>query len=222
MAGAQARWRRPWAGAVAGSLLSRPGPVSGRGRCLRIGRRGFRRGRWPAPGCRGSVPGTTVAPPSRTTAAPGAAARTASACPMAAIRPSRISMAPAGPASAAIVTKTPSSTTSSITLPPDRTVHPPGGLGQAWWQPARIPSHRQPAPVPASRHAPRSGNSRITGTGRNSLIASAGRRRSHDQRIADCRREYQAQLQLARQAKIHRSPPTARSAYKHRPDRTAS
>ena len=34
----------------------------------------------------------------------------------------------------------------------------PAARAKAWWQPARIPSHRQPAPVPASRHAPRSGD----------------------------------------------------------------
>src|SRR6266566_6505247 len=75
--------------------------------------------------CASISPGMTVAPPSRTTSAPGAAARTASACPTAAIRPSRISMAAAGPAPGAIVTITASSTISSTT-PPGPSVHPPG------------------------------------------------------------------------------------------------
>ena len=47
------------------------------------------------------------------------AARTASARPMSAIRPSRISMPSAGPTASAIVTKTASSTTRSMAAPPD-------------------------------------------------------------------------------------------------------
>src|SRR6266700_7852857 len=75
--------------------------------------------------CASISPGMTVAPPSRTTSAPGAAARTASACPTAAIRPARTSMLPAGPAPGAIVTISASVTISS-TMPPGPSVPPPG------------------------------------------------------------------------------------------------
>src|ERR1700761_3256838 len=74
--------------------------------------------------CASIRPGMTVAPPSRTSSAPGAAARTASACPTAAIRPSRISMLSAGLAPGAIVTSSASVTISS-TMPPGPSVHPP-------------------------------------------------------------------------------------------------
>ena len=68
--------------------------------------------------CASISPGMTVAPSSRATRAPGdAAARTALTGPAAAIRPSRTSMAWAGPASPAIVTNSASSTISSIGLP---------------------------------------------------------------------------------------------------------
>src|SRR6516162_5158180 len=76
--------------------------------------------------CASIRPGMTVAPPSLTTSAPGAAARTAPAGPMSAIRPSRISMPSPGPASAAIVTKTASSTTRSMAAPPGLRVQPRG------------------------------------------------------------------------------------------------
>src|SRR6476660_2260589 len=74
--------------------------------------------------CASIRPGMTVAPPSRTSSAPGAAARTASACPTAAIRRARISMLSAGPAPGAIVTSSASVTISS-TMPPGPSVHPP-------------------------------------------------------------------------------------------------
>src|SRR6185295_16944426 len=77
--------------------------------------------------CASIRPGMPVAPPSRTSSAPGAAARTASACPTAAIRPSRISMLSAGPAPGAIVTSSASVTISS-TMPPGPSVHRPGTL----------------------------------------------------------------------------------------------
>src|SRR3984957_19704948 len=64
--------------------------------------------------CASISPGSTVAPSSRATAAPGpAAARTCPGLPTAAIRPSRTSMAPAVPPSGAMVTMTASSMTSS-------------------------------------------------------------------------------------------------------------
>src|SRR5215472_16653035 len=74
--------------------------------------------------CASINPGTTVAPPSRTTRAPAAAtARTSSTEPTAAIRSSRNSMlSAAGPPPAAMVTHTASSTISSISQPPQQSV----------------------------------------------------------------------------------------------------
>ena len=93
----------------------------------------------------------TVAPSSRTTAAPGAAAADRPAGPTAAIRPSRISMAPAGPALAAIVTNDASSTTSSITRAsrPEQYIRPAARAKRGSSQPAshHIGSSRQYPPA---------------------------------------------------------------------------
>src|SRR5712671_6922989 len=104
--------------------------------------------------CASIRPGMTVAPPSRTTSAPRAAARTVSACPTAAIRPSRISMASAGPAPGAIVTNTASSTISS-TMPPGPSVYPPGTGAGPPWSPGRpgAPAASEPQPSAAGHPA---------------------------------------------------------------------
>src|SRR5215831_2997501 len=96
--------------------------------------------------CASISPGTTVAPSSRTTLAPGdAAARTSVAEPTAAIRPSRTSMQPAGPvgsAAAAMARMTASSTIWSIGRPPSAVEVPVNETRRCAGQPAvgdRVP-----------------------------------------------------------------------------------